>query len=140
MSISLDTPEQINAWVLLSRISQCHIHMNTTMKVPGLASWMKANVPDVTNERTVKDMYPRLLDYCDTLGVQAPGGEQCNYQILMTGGPLTGLYFDYGIVDSMTEVEANPTWVKAYAENRLVIMRTMEPVRDRDRTIQMVRG
>lgn len=139
MSITLDTPEQINAWVLLSRISQCHLHLKG-YKVNGLAAWLKRNVPDITTERTVKAMYPRLLDYCDTFGISAPGGEQCNYQILMTGGPLTGLYLDQGIVSSLAEVEANPTWAKAYGEDRLVIMRTMDEPRERDRTIQMVKG
>jgi hypothetical protein len=138
MSISLDTPEQINAWVLLSRISQCHLHMKG-LKVNGLAAWMKRNIPDITNERTVKQMYPRLLDFCDAHGVQAPGGEQCNYQVLMTGGPLTGLYLDQGIVSSMSDIEANPTWVKAYGEERLVIIRTMDAPRERDRGIQMVK-
>lgn len=141
MSITLDTPEQINAWVLLSRISQCHIHISDTgLKVPGLAKWLKANVPDVTTETTVKAMYPRLLDYCDTFGVQAPGGEQCNYQVLITPTALHGLYFDMGIVGSMSDIEANPEWVKAYGEDRVVIMRTMDECRERDRTIQMVKG
>ena len=139
MSISLDTPEQINAWVLLSRIGQCRLHMKG-MTVPGLASWMKKNIPDVTTERTVKAMYPRLLDYCDEVGVGTMDDDLCNYQVLLTPSALNGLYFDMGIVNSISDIEANPTFVEAYNDGRLVITRTMDDVRDRDRSIQMTRA
>lgn len=138
-AFSLDTPEQLNAWVLLSRISQCHLHMGG-LKVPGLHKWLKANIPDCAGTRTIKQAYPRLLDYCDQFDITAPGGERCNYQVLMTGGPLMGLYLDQGIVASLSDIEANPTWANAYTENRLVILRTMDDVRDRDPNVQMVKG
>lgn len=137
--IVLDTPQQINAWVLLSRISQCHLHM-AGYKVKGLLKWLQSNVPDCENARTIKAAYPRLLDFCDTFGVSAPGGEQCNYQVLMTGGPLTGLYLDQGIVSTMDDIETNGTFVQAYSEGRLVIIRTMDEPRGPDRKIQMVKA
>ena len=136
-SFTLDTPEQINAWVLISRISQCHLHMDG-LKVPGLLKWLKANIPDCADARTVKAAYPRLLDYCDSLGIEAPGGERCNYQVLIT--VFQGLYLDAGIVGSIADIEANPDWVKAYAEGRMVILRTMDAVRDRDPNVQMVKA
>lgn len=138
MTIALTTPEQINAWVLLSRISQCHLHLKG-YPVKGLLKWLKANIPDCATARTVKDAYPRLLDYTDTLGLHAPGGEMCNYQILVTGtGAGKGLYLDHGIVDSMADIEANPDFVRAYAEGRLVILRTMDKTRERDPKVRMV--
>jgi hypothetical protein len=137
-TIVLDTPEQINAWVLMSRISQCHLHMKG-IKVPGLLKWLRANVPDCANARTVKAAYCGLLDYCDQFGVSAPGGEQCNYQLLMTPTALNGLYFDMGIVPDLDA--SVPENVKtAYGEGRVVILRTMDDVRDRDTSIQMVMG
>lgn len=136
-TIILDTPEQINAWVLASRISQAHLHMDG-LKVPGLAKWIKANVPDVTTERTVRDMYPRLLDFCDLYNVSAPGGERCNYQVLMTPeGPFSGLYFDCGIFASIEDITA-PVVLDAYKDNRVVVLRTMEEPRDEDISIRMV--
>ena len=137
-TIALTTPEQINAWVLLSRISQCHLHM-AGVKVPGLLKWLKANVPDCANDRTVKAAYPHLLDFCDQFEVSAPGGERCNYQVLLTPSVFNGLYFDQGIVSSMTEVEANSVWVGAYRQGRLVILRTMDDVREPDTSITMVK-
>lgn len=134
-SIVLDTPEQINAWVLLSRISQCHLHMGG-YPVKGLLKWLKNNVPDCAKDRTVKDAYPHLLDYCDQFGVSAPGGERCNYQVLVTR--FQGLYLDCGIFATMQDIEAEENIVKAYGEGRVVILRTMDDVRDRDPNIQMV--
>lgn len=137
---SLDTPEQINAWVILSRISQAHLHMKG-YTVKGLASWLKRNVPECENLRTVKQMYPRLLDYAGEFGIEAPGGEQCNYQVLRTPkAVLNGLYFDAGVVSSIEEVEANDLWAEDYADDRLVIIRTMDEPREADRAIQMVRA
>lgn len=134
MSIVLDTPEQINAWVLLSRISQCHLHMKG-LKVPGLAKWLKANVPDITTERTVRDMYPRLLDYCDTLGISAPGDEMCNYQVLIRGRN-DEIYLDYGIYPNLDVVAEE--YGDDYRQDLVIIMRTMEVVRPPDQNICMV--
>lgn len=134
MTIVLDKPEQINAWVLMSRISQCHIHMQG-YPVKGLHKWLVKNVPDAAGTRTVKDAYPRLLDYCDTFGVTAPGGERCHYQVLVK---TLGLYHDRGVFASMADIEANDAIVARYAEGRVVILRTMGAVRDRDPKIQMV--
>jgi hypothetical protein len=137
-TIVLDTPEQINAWVLASRISQCHLHM-AGLQVKGLAGWLKRNIPDCNGLRTVKEMYPRLLDYCDTFGVYAPGGERCNYQVLWTPkGAGRGLYFDQGVVATVEDIEANENWAEAYNDQRLVILRTMDPVRSADTTVRMV--
>jgi hypothetical protein len=129
MTIVLDTPEQINAWVLLSRISQCHLHMKG-YKVPGLLKWLKANVPDCKGKASVAAAYPGLLDYCDQFGISAPGGEQCNYQVLVTGrkdSGLHGLYFDRGVYTSMDAIAE--AWGEQYAEGRIVILRTMDPER-----------
>lgn len=134
-SFSLDTPEQINAWVLLSRISQCHLHMDG-LKVNGLLKWLKANVPDCADCHTVKAAYPRLLDYCDQFNLSAPGGERCNYQVLIT--VFSGLYLDYGVFRTLADIEANEQFSKAYREGRMVVLRTMDSVRDRDPKVQMV--
>jgi len=134
MTIALTTPTQINAWVLLSRISQCHIHMKG-YPVKGLHKWLVKNVPDCADTRTVKQAYPRLLDYCDQFGLAAPGGEQCHYQVLVKG---LGLYHDQGVFDTMADVEADENIVARYAEGRVVILRTMDEPRPRDRKIQMV--
>ncbi len=136
---TLTGQEQVNAWVLLSRISQCHLHMKG-LKVPGLLKWLRANVPDCANARTVKAAYCGLLDYCDEFGLSAPGGEQCNYNVLLTPNVMHGLYFDQGIVGTMAEIEANDVWVEAYGEDRLVIMRTMDDVREADTANVMVKG
>jgi hypothetical protein len=142
MTIVIDTPAGINAWILMSRVSQCHLHMKG-MKVPGLAKWMKNNIPDVTTERTVKDMYPRLLDYCQSVGVEfSEDGngihEECNYQVLLTAHtyhPLFGLYMDQGVYNKMSDVAA--VWSDEHAQGRVVIVRTMEDVRGKDSSIRM---
>lgn len=137
-TIVLNTPEQITAWIWLSRKHQCRLHMEG-YTVPHLFTWLKRNVPDITTERTVKDAYPRLLDYLDTIGIDTSDDTLCNYQILMTpSGGFSGLYFDRGIVGSLSEVEANPDFVNAYADGRLVIMRTMAETREPDKTIRMM--
>lgn len=138
-AIVLDTPEQINAWIWLSRLHQCELHMKGYTH-PGLFTWLRRNVPDLTTERTVKAAYPRLLDHMDTLGVlPAEHEEKCNYQILLTPSALDGLYFDFGVVGSLSDIEANADFVAAYGEGRLVIIRTAENVRDRNPKIQMTR-
>lgn len=141
MTICLDTPEQINAWVLISRVSQCTLHLKG-YPVKGLLKWLTKNVPDCADARTIKQAYPRLLDYCDSMGVntdRVSATYPVRYQILVTPTALNSLYFDYGIVPNLTDVEFVSKWGKAYDEGRMVIIRTLDDCRDRDRNIQMVK-
>ena len=128
----------INAWIMLSRVSQCHLHMDG-LTVKGLATWLKKNIPSEFldgSERTVKQLYPRLLDWCDELGLDRGHiKDRCNYQILVS--VLGGLYLDQGIVATLDEI--GEKWGEAYQQGRVVITRTMDAVRDRDPDIQMVR-
>lgn len=131
-TIALTTPVQINAWVLLSRISQAHLHMKG-YKVPGLLKWLRANVPDCANARTVKAAYCGLLDYCDQFNLSAPGGEQCNYQVLLQHPISHSLYLDQGVLSTMANVAEN--FGNAYAAGRVVILRTMDAVREPNNTM-----
>lgn len=54
-AITLDTPEQITLWVLLSRRHQIQLHLKG-LKTPGLVKWVKANLDTAgVSVRTVRD-------------------------------------------------------------------------------------
>lgn len=135
MTTSLDTPEQINAWVILSRVHQAELHMKG-LKVPGLLKWLKANIPDCANATSVKNAYPALLDYADAEGVLGNHKELCNYQVLAT--PAKGsVYFDQGIFDSIEDIQNAPGMKAVYDDGRVVILRTMKDVRGPDKKVRM---
>lgn len=136
MTITLDTPEQINAWILLSRVHQAELHMKG-YSVKGLLKWLQANIPDCANDRTVKDAYPHLLDYAGEFGgVLDNHKELCNYQLLVAKMG-HNLYFDFGIFDSIDDIQSIPNMQRAYDAGRVIILRTMKDVRGPDRKVMM---
>lgn len=133
MTIVLDTPEQINAWVLMSRVSQVSLHLKGH-KVKGLAAWLKMNVPAEYcsgKERTVKDFTIPLLDWCDDENVPTDrvGSliEGINYLVVCSGSPGSNLYYDQGIYETMDEAWAD--WYAEYMQGCVHVFRTWDAVR-----------
>lgn len=135
MTIALNTPEQIQGWVWASRVSQCHLHLKG-IKVPGLAAWLKANVPECANLRTVEQMYPRLLDHCDEIGHPWNQSTMNRFQVLVTAPVLYPLYIDEGVYETLDDISEK--YGPAYAQGRVIIIRTMEKMRDRDPDKNMI--
>lgn len=125
MSFSLDTPEEINMWVLLSRRAQVKMHMRG-MEVPGLMSWIRSNIEGAESIRTVREgIVP--LEYA----IVSAGGPQdftfVNVHVMVE--TMQGIYKDMGIVADMGAVETNPDWVTYYQQGRLELVYTLDDVR-----------
>lgn len=128
MSFVLDTPEQINMWVLLSRRSQLKLQMKG-ISVPGIVKWCRANVPGAEKARTAKACVVPL-EYM----IAAAGGPQdfsiVNVHVMRKRGD----YFaDLGIHPDMVSLEANPAMVEAYNKGQLEIVYTLEEPRPSNR-------
>lgn len=130
MSITLDTPEQIAMWVLLSRRSQLKMQMKG-IKVPGIVKWCRENIEGCESARTARDcVIP--VEYA----IAAAGGPQdftiVNVHVMLNFG---GLFWDQGVFSDMSQVEQNPTWVKAYERGMLEVVYTMEASRPSNKQI-----
>jgi hypothetical protein len=125
-SITLDTPEQINMWVLLSRRHQVQLHLKG-LKVKNLVKWGKLNFPDA-NIRTAKDMIVPI-EYAIS---QAGGNVDyrlVNVHVLSrTKNPT--VFQDMGIYENMAAVEALPGLVNLYSKGALEIVLTLDAPRD----------
>jgi hypothetical protein len=121
----LDTPEQINMWVLLSRRAQLKLQMKG-IKTPGIVKWCRKNVPGAETARTARDCIVPL-EYL----IAENGGPQdfsiVNVHVMLHRG---GVFLDRGIYSDMSEVEANSAFVEAYAKGRLEIVYTLDEPRD----------
>lgn len=130
MSIMLDTPEQINLWVLLSRRHQVQLHLKG-IKVPGILKWGKDHFPGEV--KTVKDMVVAVETAISMAGGE-PDFNLVNVQTFLKRG---GLLYDLGVFPTMAEVEAKPEFVKAYERGILEIMFTTEDVREANSQVYM---
>ena len=124
MSTILDTPSQINMWVLLSRRHQIQMHIKG-LKTPGIVKWCRANIEGAENARTASDCIVPVES-----AIAMAGGETdfslVNVHVMTNKGD----YFkDEGIFNDMSEVEANAGFVANYAAGRLEIVYTLEDVR-----------
>lgn len=124
MTISLDTPEQINMWVLLSRRHQIQLHLKG-LKVKGLVACLKREFPEV-NGRTAKDFIVPV-----EFAISEGGGEVdyklVNVHVMLKRG---GLFFDRGIFASMDEAgtpENRELFAKGLIEAVLVLDEPREP-------------
>lgn len=124
MTISLDTPQQINMWVLLSRRHQIQLQLKG-MRTPGLVKWCKANIEGCENARTAKACVVPV-EYA----ISQAGGDVdyrlVNVQVLVRR---MGMFFDRGIFSDITEVEADTNLVAEYTKGNLEIVLTLEPPR-----------
>lgn len=122
MTIALDTPEQINMWVLLSRRARLKLQMKG-LKTPGLLKWCKANIgPECTTAAKALTAVNELI--AENGG---PNDPDQNY-IVAVDQYNSGIFADGGI---MTEAEVmdNPDYVDAYTYGRLHIVPTHEAKR-----------
>jgi hypothetical protein len=121
---SLDTPEQKNMWVLLSRRHQIQLQLKG-LKTPGLVKWCKANIPGAEKARTAKDCIVPV-EYA----ISQAGGEVdyglVNVQVLVKR---MGLLFDAGIFSDIFVVEMVPAFIRDYQEGRLEIVLTLDEPR-----------
>ena len=103
MTTMLNTPEQINAWVLLSRRSQLHLHLQG-VKVPGIVKWCKANIPaEYAPMNTAKQCLVAFNDWVGDEGLLKED-QWCSYKLLI--GPKRGVYIVADIFPDMAAVEA----------------------------------
>jgi len=106
MTISLTTPKQINAWVLLSRRSQLKMH-EAGLKTPGIFKWIETNLPPEYLEgvkRTARDYRMALNDYIGDVDDTIPEDADVNFRLYLgvTGYP--NMFADRGIFATMGEV------------------------------------
>lgn len=99
-AIVLDTPDQIQMWVLLSRRFQVKQHL-AGMKVPGLLSSLKREIgPHCTTMKKAQFAVEEAI-------VAAGGGPDeslVNFHVAMQTMP--GIYRDLGIFDTIADANA----------------------------------
>lgn len=120
----LDTPEQIQMWVLLSRRAQLKLQAKG-LPTKGLIKWCKANIEGCESARTWRDCVVPVES-----AIAMAGGPQdysiVNVHVMVKRG---GLFIDRGIFADMAEVEARPDFVNLYNEGSLEIVYTLDEPR-----------
>jgi hypothetical protein len=127
MSIILDTPEQINMWVLLSRRAQLKMQLKGVV-TKGLVKWCKANIPGCERARTAKDCVVPV-EYAISEAGGPPDYSVVNVHV-MEHSTTPGIFVDNGIYSTMEEVEAVPRFVKLFRQGNLEIVLTLEEPRE----------
>jgi hypothetical protein len=121
----LDTPEQINMWVLLSRRSQLKLQMKG-IKTPGLVKWCKANIPGAEKARTAKDCVVPV-EYAISEAGGPPDYSLVNVHVMVR--LQNGFFRDEGIFSTMAEVEAIDRLTTLYMQGRLELVYTLDEPR-----------
>lgn len=97
MTIMLDTPAQISAWVILSRRHQVQLHLKG-LKVKGILSALKRDFGDHGN-RVANYVLP-IEEACAAAGI-ANDWNLVSLHVMVGAGP--NYYTDEGIYNSDTE-------------------------------------
>ncbi len=126
MTIVLDTPEQINMWVLLSRRSQLKMHL-AGFKVTNIVKACRRDVPGCEDARTALDCVVPV-NYAISEGGSEIDYSMVNVHVLVDNED--GTYVDNGIYSDMSGVEADPGFTALYAVGRLELILTLEEPRE----------
>lgn len=126
MTIALDTPDQIAAWVLLSRRSQLKLQMKG-LKTPGLVKWIRENVPGAENARTAKACVLPVETACANAGIE-PDWSQVRAQAMRHMG--RGVYLDLGVFENFDAMPEE--WFKMAQDGSIVVQLTTDEVRERN--------
>lgn len=125
MTTILDTPEQIQMWVLLSRRAQLKLQAKG-LPTKGLIKWCKANIEGCENARTWRDCVVPV-----ETAIAMAGGPQdyslVNVHVMFKTA--SDYFVDAGIFADMAEVEARPDFVEQYNDGNLEIVYTLEDPR-----------
>jgi hypothetical protein len=124
MTIVLDTPAQINMWVLLSRRHQIKLHLKGYPH-PGLVKWCKANIEGCESARTVKDCVVPV-EYAIAAGNGPQDFSFVNVHVMLN---VDDVFYDQGIYPDMTTVETHAPFVQEYSAGNLELVFTMEDIR-----------
>lgn len=123
-AIVLDTPSQINLWVLLSRRHQLQMQMRG-LKTPGIVKWVRDNIEGAENVRNARQCVIPIEEAISMAGGQIDF-KLVNVQILERVG---NVMLDLGIVNSFDEVQADPGLMGLYDSGALDLVLTHEPPR-----------
>lgn len=115
MTIILDTPEQINMWVLLSRRAQLWLQ-GKGLKTPGLFKWLSENGISASRKWDVA-----LVDLNDYIGeMNGPEDDRMNYRLF--------LGFNAEPVGVFPSLEAIERFYYEGNSGPYIINRTLDPV------------
>lgn len=127
-AIVLDTPEEINMWVLLSRRHQVQLHLKG-VKVPGIVKWVKENLGEgyPFPIRTARDCIVPI-EYA----ISQAGGEVdynlVNIHVLaQTNNP--SVFQDYGVYDSPADINPDSHIASLYVNGQAEVVLTLEDPR-----------
>lgn len=128
-AIILDTPEQINMWVLLSRRSQLKLQQKG-LNVPGIVKWCRNNIPGCESARTAKQCVVPV-EYA----ISEAGGQVdyslVNVHIMRNVGD--GIFADLGVFsDPDVALAENPEFGPMFDDGALEIVLTLDPPRERN--------
>lgn len=127
-SIILDTPKEINMWVLLSRRHQVQLHLKG-VKVPGIVKWVKENLGQGYHHpiRTARDCIVPV-EYA----ISQAGGEVdyslVNVHIMAhTNNP--HVFQDYGVYGSPADINPDSQIACLYAAGKIEVVLTLDEPR-----------
>lgn len=122
----LDTPEQIEMWVLLSRRAQLKLQMKG-IRTPGLVKWCRENIEGAEKARTAKDCVVPV-----EFAIALAGGKTdytlVNVHVMERVND--EVFQDLGIFPDMDAVEQNAGLVALYMANRLELVFTLDEPRE----------
>ena len=124
MTIVLDKPEQISAWVLLSRRHQIQLHLKGYTQKGLLKS---VNQTLGTNYHRVKDLVVPVEFALSQAGVEIDY-KLVNINMLEIVRP-NEVFQDMGIYDSPADITPDSYLGKMYAAGRMEVVLTTEAVR-----------
>lgn len=126
MAIVLDTPEQINMWILLSRRAQLKLQAKG-YPTKGLVKWCKANIEGCEDARTWRDcVLP--VENAIALGDGPQDFTLINVHVMTVLSD--DLFVDKGIFPDMASVEKVPEFVDAWNKGNLELVYTLDEPRD----------
>jgi hypothetical protein len=128
MTIVLDTPEQINLWVLLSRRAQLKLHLKG-YPVKGLVAWFKKNLPVGEGGKPVRTAKDCIIPI--EYAISAAGGEVdyswVNLHIMEIVQKDT-VFQDMGIYSSPDDISEGSYLGQMYKAGRAeIVLTTQEP-------------
>jgi hypothetical protein len=132
-TIVLDTPEQIQMWVLLSRRAQLKLWLKGEgtenpgfYQTKGLIKWCRVHIPGCESARRARDCIVPVEN-----AIVFAGGPQDFSIVNVHVMEVSGDYFlDRGVFPDMSAVEAEPALVELYNLGLLELVYTMDAPRE----------
>lgn len=124
-TIVLDTPNQINAWVLLSRRGQLKLQQKG-LKTPGLIKWCRENIPGCERARVARDCIVPVEYALSQIGADVDYSV-VNCHVMVQS--MSGIFHDRGVFANPDDAKT-PELLAAFKNGNLEMVLTLDDVRE----------